>query len=238
MIKGPGLNDSRTRRRESFLVTLALLAGAAFLLKMCYLSLAFNTIFGVIFLVLVHLYLARRQGIRLPLTRLALAFAALQIDALGNYFRLYGHRFGPMQYDEFAHLTVQVLVTPALVWLTDKMLERRGSKLSSGLTAFLAATTIFSLSALYEIIELWDELYFHGQRIWTKYDTASDLQWDLLGILVGLLLERVLVGFRQSSLFWRNPELRRRQALRIQPRMNADQNKESEWGFVNGPLLF
>jgi hypothetical protein len=79
----------------------------------------------------------------MPLVLLLLVFAALQVDALGNYFRLYGHEFGPMQYDEFSHLTVQVLVTPVIVWLARQVLERLGYQLPLALTAFFAATTIF-----------------------------------------------------------------------------------------------
>jgi uncharacterized membrane protein YjdF len=60
------------------------------------------------------------------------------------------------------------------------------------LTAFFAATIVFSLSAAYEIIELWDERYFGGQRIWGKYDTATDLQWDLCGIVLGTLLSCII----------------------------------------------
>ncbi len=193
-------------RAEKFLVGFALLAGAGFLLKMCYLSLAYNTLFGLVFLTLVYSYFLFRQNLRLPLDRLALVFLALQVDALGNYFRLYGHQFGPVQYDEFAHLLVQVLVTPALVWLTHKTLEQYGHTFHPSLTRFVAAAVIFSLSAGYEIIELWDELYFGGQRIWSKYDTATDLQWDLLGILIGLLLEKALapsIVRRSNALAWR-----------------------------------
>ena len=53
---------------------------------------------------------------RVPIVLLVLVFLALQVDALGNYFRMYGRQFGPMQYDEFSHLAVQVLVSPIIVW--------------------------------------------------------------------------------------------------------------------------
>ena len=128
-----------------------------------------------------------------------LVFGALQIDALGNYFRMYGHQFGPVQYDEFSHLMVQVLVTPVIVWLARTVLERVGYPLPLTLSAFFAGTTIFSLSAFYEIIELWDEVYFHGQRIWGPHDTANDLQWDLCGIVVGTLLAHVVLRIIQAS---------------------------------------
>jgi uncharacterized membrane protein YjdF len=71
--------------------------------------------------------------------------------------------------------------------------ERFGQQLSLGLTTFFAGATIFGLSAFYEIIELWDELYFGGQRIWNARDTATDLQFDLCGIVAGALLAYVLL---------------------------------------------
>ena len=187
------------RKLELPLVLLLLASGSAFLLKMCYLSLAFNTIFGVAFLAAVYGYARARHGINIPLALLALIFAALQVDALGNYFHVYGHQFGPMQYDEFAHMTVQILATPIFVWLARQLLERLGYQLPLALTAFFAGTTIFSLSAFYEVIELWDEVYFHGQRIWGPHDTANDLQWDLCGIVVGTLLAQLVLKAIQAE---------------------------------------
>lgn len=171
-------------------VMLSLFAGAAFLTKMCYLSLAFNTLFTIAFLAIFYFYIRARLDVRIPLVLLGLVFLALQVDALGNYFRMYGRQFGPMQYDEFAHMTVQVLVSPLIVWFAMRLLQHR---LPLWLAAFFAATTVFSLSAAYEIIELWDEIYFHGKRIWGPYDTATDLQWDLCGIIVGTLFSCIML---------------------------------------------
>jgi len=185
---------------ETPLVMLSLVAGAAFLTKMCYLSLAFNTIFVVIFLGLFYSYVRIRLNIQIPLTLLALVFLALQVDALGNFFHMYGRQFGPMQYDEFAHMTVQVLVSPIIVWLTSRVLQQRGLRLPLRLNAFFAATIVFSLSAIYEIIELWDEIYFGGHRIWGPYDTATDLQWDLCGIIVGTLFSCIMLRDTRDQL--------------------------------------
>jgi hypothetical protein len=184
------------RSIELPLVAFLLLAGAAFLLKMCYLSLTFNTLFGMGFLAGIYGYARRRFEVSIPLVLLALIFLALQVDALGNYFRMYGQRFGPMQYDEFSHMTVQAFLTPVLVWLMMNLLGKFGHRVSLPLASFFAATLMFSLAAFYEIIELWDELYFKGQRIWGPYDTATDLQWDLCGIIVGVLLANVVLGVR------------------------------------------
>ena len=176
------------RKSQTAGVFLLILLGSAFLMKMCYLSLVFNSIFGLGFLTAVYLYCRTRHDITIPLALLGLVFAALQIDALGNYFRMYGQRFGPMQYDEFSHLTVQILASPLIVWLTRYALIRWGYQLPLKLTAFFSATIMFSISAAYEIIELWDELYAGGKRIWGLYDTATDLQWDLCGIILGTVL--------------------------------------------------
>ena len=188
----PGMRSS-SRYLEIPVVMLALVAGAAFLTKMCYLSLAFNSIFVIIFLALFYSYVRLRLNIQIPLTLLAPVFLALQVDALGNFFHMYGQQFGPMQYDEFSHMMVQVLVSPIIVWLTGRTLQQLGYQLPLKLTALFAATIVFSLSAIYEIIELWDEIYFGGHRIWGPYDTATDLQWDLCGIIVGTLFSCIML---------------------------------------------
>ena len=187
------MNSSLLHKLEVPLVMLSLFAGAAFLTKMCYLSLAFNTLFTLAFLAIFYSYVRARLNVRLPLVLLGLVFAALQVDALGNFFRLYGRQFGPMQYDEFSHLTVQVLVSPIILWFVTRVLHQNGYRLPLKLTAFFSATIVFSLSAAYEIIELWDEVYFKGQRIWGKYDTATDLQWDLCGIIIGTVFSCIML---------------------------------------------
>src|SRR5215204_6631552 len=138
----PGNAKTRSSRRylETPLVMLSLFAGATFLTKMCYLSLAFNTIFVIVFLALFYFYIRVRLNIQIPLTLLGLVFLALQVDALGNFFHMYGQQFGPMQYDEFAHMMVQVLVTPIIVWLLGRVLQQIGYQLPLTLTAFFAGS--------------------------------------------------------------------------------------------------
>ena len=186
-------NLNVSSKLELPLVTLALFAGAAFLTKMCYLSLAFNSLFVLVFLAVFYFYVRARLKIHIPVLLLVLVFLALQVDALGNYFRMYGQQFGPMQYDEFSHMAVQVLVSPIIVWLVSRLLNQYGYRLPLKLTAFFAGMIVFSLSAVYEIIELWDEIYFGGRRIWGPYDTAIDLQWDLCGIIVGTVFSCIML---------------------------------------------
>ena len=181
-------------KRLGLPVNIALvLAGAAFLLKMCYLPLATCTLLGGAWLAAVYFYLRARYSISLPPVLLLLVFAALQVDALGNFFSMYGRAVGPVMYDELAHLSVQTLTMPLVVWLLAEALRRFGHALPLPLTVFFALAVFFSLSAFYEIIELWDERYFGGQRIWSKHDAPNDLQWDLAGILIGALLAYVIL---------------------------------------------
>ena len=187
------------RKFETSLALLALFAGVVFLLMMCHLSFAFNTVFGIVFLTLFYVYVRGRHKINIPPSLLVLVFAGLQIDALGNLFGMYGQQVGPLQYDEFSHMFVQAFVTPIIVWLVQHALQKYGHQLPISLTAFFSATIVFSLSAFYEIIELWDELYFHPHRIWGPLDTATDLQFDLCGIVVGTLLACVLLRVKQAS---------------------------------------
>ena len=191
-------NVSLSRKLEIPLVMVALFAGAAFLTKMCYLSLAFNTVFVLVFLALFYSYVRARLNIRIPVLLLVFVFMALQVDALGNYFRMYGTQFGPMQYDEFSHMAVQVLVSPLIVWLVSQLLKRY--RLPFWLNAVFAVTIVFSLSAAYEIIELWDEIHFGGKRIWGPYDTATDLQWDLCGIIIGTLFSCIMLRDTRDQL--------------------------------------
>jgi uncharacterized membrane protein YjdF len=186
------------RRFHFPILILMFLIGAAFLLKMCYLSLAFNTIFGLGYLTLFYFFVRARYGLAVPPVLLGLVLVGVEVDALGNYFRMYGQPLGPLQYDEFAHMTIQVLVTPLFVWLLREGIERAGQQLSLGFTTFFAGATIFGLSAFYEIIELWDELYFGGHRIWSTRDTSTDLQFDLFGIIVGAVLAYALLR-RESA---------------------------------------
>ena len=173
------------RHLELPFVVLLLLTGSAFLLKMCYLPLLQNTIYGGLLLLALYGYLYARYDIRMPPVLLLLVLAAVEVDAVGNYFRMYGRQFGPVMYDEFAHLAVQALTSPLVLWLAGEFGARFGYRLPLGLITVFSVTTLFSLTGFYEIIELWDERYFSGQRIWSPHDAPNDLQWNLAGIIIG-----------------------------------------------------
>jgi hypothetical protein len=80
------------------------------------------------------------------------------------------------------------LVTPIVIWVLQTGIERGGYRLPPGLIAVFAVALLFSMSGVYEIIELWDERYFHGKRIWSPHDTPNDMQWNLIGAVIGAAL--------------------------------------------------
>jgi hypothetical protein len=183
------------RHLEFPFAVLLFLSGSAFLLKMCYLSLLQNTVFGGLFLLAFYAYVRARHRLRIPPLLLLLVLAAVEVDALGNYFRMYGQRFGPLMYDEFAHLAVQALTAPLIIWLAREGLARFNYHLPLGLVTLFSIMTLFSITGLYEIIELWDELYFKGQRIWSPHDAPNDLQWNLAGIIIGSVLTYIVMKY-------------------------------------------
>jgi uncharacterized membrane protein YjdF len=98
-------------------------------------------------------------------------------------------------YDEFAHLTVQALTSPIIIWLAAAALLRSGYRLPLGLVIIFSITTLFSITAFYEVIELWDELYFLGQRIENQHDAPNDLQWNLAGIILGSVVTYAIMNY-------------------------------------------
>jgi uncharacterized membrane protein YjdF len=80
---------------------------------------------------------------------------------------------------------VQTLSAPIIMWLASAVIVRSGYHLPLGIVTFFSTTVLFSITGFYEIIELWDELYFLGQRIGSPHDAPNDLQWGLAGIIMG-----------------------------------------------------
>lgn len=194
--------DQWIRRLELPIVAALFIAGSAFLFKLAYLPLMVGTGLGILLLLAFYVYVKQRYDVRVPLLLLLLVQASIEVDALGNYFHRYGGPFGPIQYDEFAHFSVQLCVAPIVVWLLREGIVRFGYRLPLGLIAFFSITILFSLSGFYEILELWDDQSHPvpGMRIHGAYDTPNDLQFDLAGIVLGVMVTYVVMKiFTQSK---------------------------------------
>ncbi len=169
-------------------------------LNLAYRPLWLITIVSLVLLFACRVYFKLRHGIKIPIFILFLAFAAVEIDTVGNHFRWYEKIPWSVPYDVFAHLVIPILLAPALFWLIRAWFERMHYLVPLSVVTFITITVTFSLAAFYEITELWDELYFGGKRIWSAYDTPRDLQWDLIGAIVGSLATLVLIKLSNALL--------------------------------------
>ncbi|MCI0392781.1 MAG: hypothetical protein MOB07_28955 [Acidobacteria bacterium] len=170
-------------------------------LNLAYRSITVITVLSALFLFLFRAYLNLRYRIRIPFLVLLLAFAAVEIDTVGNYLQLYRRLPWPVPYDVFAHITIPAMLAPALVWLTRAWFEKLGYKLPLSVVCFISVNVNFSLSGFYEIVELWDDLYFGGTRIWEIYDTSRDLQNGLLGAVIGTAISYAVLRLSEREVF-------------------------------------
>lgn len=179
-----------------------LLFGSLLLLRFAYLPIYLSSLYCLIFLAAAWLYLWKRLGIKVPPLLVFLVYLTALLDGLGNYFQLYTRRFAYIQYDEFTHSASPALAAPVLVWLFNEGLKRFGYRLPLGLVTLFAVTAMFTIAGFYEIVELWDDKYMHpqpGMRIHGPYDTPNDLQWNLLGMVIGGLIAYWVIKRHKST---------------------------------------
>ncbi len=194
-------NPSSFTLLDAVIVGGLLLWGSVFLLRMAYLRIWYSTPICVAWLGAIWFYVKQRFDVKIPIVLLALVYASVALDGLGNLFDLYSTKYKYFQYDEFTHTAIPALTAPVIVWLLNEGLKRFGYRLPLWLVTFFAATTMFTISGFYEIIELWDDKYMWpqpGMRIHGPYDTPNDLQCDLIGLIVGGIAAYLILK-RQKS---------------------------------------
>ncbi|MEK6289144.1 MAG: hypothetical protein AABO57_25810 [Acidobacteriota bacterium] len=160
-----------------------------------------NTVYTCALLLFFYCYFRFRQGLRAPFFVILSLGAAVAVDILGNKLGLYGHPFGPLRdYDEFAHFAGSGFSALAAFWLLRAGTRGMGFRLSSGLLGFLATSVAFTYCGWYEILELWDEYYWsHFERIHWWYDTANDLFYDFLGVIVFIAAAALFFGAKERA---------------------------------------
>lgn len=179
------------RQLEFYAFTIMVFAGKSLLLmRLPYRPWYENAIYTSLLLLSLYCYFRFRQGIVFPPFVILCLAAAVGVDVLGNLFGLYNKPFGPLpDYDEFAHFFGSGFSLVPAMWLLRTTTRRMGFNLPQPLVSFLSVTVAFSFCSWYEILELWDELFYGDfQRIWSLHDTANDLQWDLAGIVAFALM--------------------------------------------------
>jgi uncharacterized membrane protein YjdF len=179
------------KRFEPLLVAFFIVAGSFFLFRMAYLPGYVSLPVGAALLLAFRWYIQTCYGVAIPYFLLSLCWLSVGLDWLGNIFGWYRNGLAGLAYDELTHTVVPLLVTPCVVWLLNEGLIRFGYYLPLSLTTLFAVALMFLVSGFYEVLELWDDKYMHpdpGWRIHGAYDTANDLQCDLIGMVIGGVL--------------------------------------------------
>ncbi len=190
------MNHHIVKRFEPLIIAGLLVSGAAFLLRLPHLQVWVTMPISVFYLWAIYAFVKARYKVKFPISLLILVWASVALDSIGNikfgdFHGLYNTKFTYFQYDEFTHTAVPALTAPVIVWLLRSGLDYFGYRLPLGLVTFFAMTIMFTVSGFYEIVELWDDKYMWpapGMRIHGSYDTANDLQCDLLGLTFGGLM--------------------------------------------------
>lgn len=175
-----------------------LLIGLALAILFPYFPIAVAIICGLLFLLLVRLVLKKELGTTLPFFINCLLFLGILADSVGNALGLYGKKWGPLWYDSWMHLFIPFCLSFSFSWLFNSLRLQKKIHIGRFLTWILVFSLAFSLTAFYEITELWDELYFGGKRIFGSHDTPQDLQWDMIGIILGMLTYSAITKVSQK----------------------------------------
>lgn len=182
------------QRYEALIVSGFMVAGAYFLLRLAYLPGYLSLPVGAALLLSFRWYVQTRYGLAIPYVLLLLCWISIGLDWLGNIFNWYRDGLAGLVYDELTHTAVPLLIAPCVVWLVHAAGLRFNFRLPLALSTLFAVALLFMVAGFYEVLELWDDKYMHpnpGWRIHGAYDTANDLQWDLLGLGIGGVLAYV-----------------------------------------------
>jgi len=169
----------------------------ALLILFPYLQMVSSIICGLLFLLLLYLILKKEFEIPIPFSINFLLSLGIFADAVGNAFGFYGKKWGPLWFDSWMHLFVPFCLGFFFFWLLNFLRLKKKLNWGNFFIWLFGFSLVFSLAAFYEVIELWDELYFGGKRIWGIHDTSSDLQWAMIGTILGMLTCQVVIKVNQ-----------------------------------------
>lgn len=155
--------------RRAALATTAIISGVAFLI--------INKIIG------------KKYQLSLPwFVALAIVFS-VWLDAIGNFLYLYTKL---VWWDDLAHFAGSVSVA-ILIYYILYSLKRKGIvNLNQFHFSAYAVSLGIMFTVLYEISEFAGDLIFEMNRVGPRYDTVSDLTYNLLGVLLVVLIGNLL----------------------------------------------
>lgn len=156
-------------------------------------ALAITNIIALGIYLTIQRYFQRRYQINLPWFVIWSITVAVWLDAIGNFAHYYVEF---AWWDDFTHVIGTMAVTIAIfvsLYYLNKFQKIRLGRFA--LPLFSVAVSML-LASFYEVTEYWGDLMFATNRIGAKFDTASDLQWNLLGAVIVVLVANLIIKNR------------------------------------------
>lgn len=148
-----------------------------------------DIISGTGFLVIYFILKRKYQIILHWIVALAVALG-VWLDAIGNFAYFYSKY---TWWDDLAHFGGTLALAIGVFVVIVKLNEKRIIQLGIFAQGVFSVALTMLLASFYEITELWGDFLFAMTRIGERWDTASDLHWDLIGaILVVLIGTKIL----------------------------------------------
>lgn len=149
---------------------------------------------GLIYLT-IYFVISKKFKIILPAFTAWVLFLTVLLDAMGNFLHYYG-TLG--WWDDFTHFAgtaaIAIIVLSILYLLNVNKVIKIGK---FGLILSTYAISIF-LTSFYEVTEYWGDLITESRRIGDRYDTVSDLSWNLLGVTLVVIAS--FIFFRKKKI--------------------------------------
>lgn len=137
-------------------------------------------------------------GACLPWVTAWLVAIGVWFDALGNFINFYS-RFS--WWDKLAHGIGSAAAALALFALLNGLQHLGRIRLTRWLTALFAMSCTTLLAAIYEISEYLGDQWFATHRVTDLYDTADDLLWNTIGVVLVIALASMMtVRHRRRNL--------------------------------------
>lgn len=144
------------------------------------LALEISVVFSLLGYVIL-LRVLKKKGIVLAPWIATVVAVCVWLDAVGNFLFFYRDI---IWWDQFTHFTGSVGLA-IIVYIIISALAKLGRGAQGRWhIAFYSISMTMLLSTFYEITELWGDILFNMNRLSDRLDTASDLQWGLLGAIL------------------------------------------------------
>lgn len=148
-------------------------------------ALSTTNLFVLIGYFLVYKRLKNRHRIILPSYIAWLIAFSVWLDAAGNFAHFYTQYFW---YDDLTHFEGSLALATAIFYIFYYLNQQGYFKLNRWHLGLYTLTAAMFLVSIYEITELAGDLLFATYRITTRFDTASDFFYNLLGALIVVLI--------------------------------------------------